>query len=180
MKIYTKRGDKGETSLYGGTRVPKDHIRIEAYGTVDELNAHIGVCMSYMADDKEIVFWRGVQSRLFDIGANLAEDGKKPQIYLPEVNTEHLQDLEQAIDRIGANLVPLKKFILPSGHIAVSYCHVARTVCRRAERTLVRLSHEESINPILIQYLNRLSDLLFIYAREFGRRFDVEEIKWIS
>lgn len=179
MKVYTKKGDTGETSLYGGARIPKDHIQIEAYGTVDELNAQLGVVMAYMDDEQELDFWLKIQSRLFDIGAILASDGRKKGLFLPEIKEEHVEEMERKIDIIEEGLEPLKYFILPSGHMAIAQCHVARTVCRRAERAVVRLSHENAVSPILIKYLNRLSDLLFVMAREFGRKFEVQELKWI-
>lgn len=179
MKVYTKKGDSGETSLYGGARIPKDHIQIEAYGTVDELNSHLGVLMAYLDSELEIDFWQKVQSRLFDIGAILASDGRKKGLFLPEIKEVHVEEMEKMIDEIEEGLEPLKYFILPSGHLSVAQCHVARTVCRRAERAVVRLSHENTVNPILIKYLNRLSDLLFVMAREFGKRFEVQELKWI-
>ncbi|HZH68137.1 MAG TPA: cob(I)yrinic acid a,c-diamide adenosyltransferase [Chitinophagales bacterium] len=178
MKVYTKKGDGGETSLYGGLRVPKDHIKIDSYGTVDELNSFIGIVMTYL-EDEEFIFWQGIQSRLFDIGSILASDGRKEKIFLPELKEEHIDELEHEIDKIEEQLEPLKHFILPSGHLAVSNCHVARAVCRRAERLVVGLSHVEPVNPLIIKYLNRLSDLLFVLSREFGRRFDVSEVKWI-
>lgn len=179
MKVYTKKGDGGETSLYGGTRLPKDHIQIEAYGTVDELNSQLGLMMAYVDDVKEMEFWQKVQSRLFDIGAILASDGRKKGLFLPEIKEDHVEEMERKIDEIEEGLEPLKYFILPSGHMSIAQCHVARTVCRRAERAVVRLSHENEVNPILVKYLNRLSDLLFVRAREFGRKFDVQELKWI-
>ncbi|HUH72869.1 MAG TPA: cob(I)yrinic acid a,c-diamide adenosyltransferase [Chitinophagales bacterium] len=179
MKVYTKKGDDGTTSLYGGTRVNKDHLRIEAYGTVDELNSVIGIVMSYLDNKAEIDFWQGVQSRLFDIGAILATDGRKKGLFLPEIKEVHIEEMEKMIDGIEENLEPLKYFILPSGHISVAQCHVARTVCRRAERAVVRLSHEDTVSDVVVKYLNRLSDLLFVMSREFGRRFDVVELKWI-
>lgn len=179
MKVYTKKGDGGETSLYGGARIPKDHIQIEAYGTVDELNAQLGVLMAYMDDASEVAFWQKIQSRLFDIGAILASDGRKKGLFLPEIKEEHIEEMEQKIDAIEEGLEPLKYFILPSGHIAVAQCHVARTVCRRAERAVVRFSHENTVQPVLIKYLNRLSDLLFVMARQFGKNFEVQELKWI-
>lgn len=179
MKVYTKKGDGGQTSLYGGTRVSKSHIRIEAYGTVDELNSCVGVVMTYLEEQEEIAFWQGIQSRLFDIGAILATDGHKKSLFLPEVKEEHIEEMESKIDVLEQNLEPLKHFILPSGHISVAQCHVARTVCRRAERAVVALGLEEDLPQVLVKYLNRLSDLLFVMSRELGRRFDVKELKWI-
>lgn len=179
MKVYTKKGDDGTTSLYGGTRVQKDHLRIEAYGTVDELNSLIGVVMTYLDNKADVGFWQGIQSRLFDIGAILASDGKKKGLFLPEIKETHIEEMEKEIDKIEENLEPLKHFILPSGHISVAQCHVARTVCRRAERAVVRLSHVDPVSDVIVKYLNRLSDLLFVMSREFGKKFDVEELKWI-
>lgn len=179
MKVYTKKGDDGTTSLYGGTRVQKDHLRIEAYGTVDELNSLIGVVMTYLDNKVDVDFWQGIQSRLFDIGAILASDGKKKGLFLPDIKETHIEEMEKKIDKIEENLEPLKHFILPSGHISVAQCHVARTVCRRAERAVVRLSHVDLVSDVIVKYLNRLSDLLFVMSREFGKKFDVEELKWI-
>lgn len=178
MKIYTRKGDGGETSLFGGTRLPKDHIRIEAYGNVDELNSCIGVVMSFVKP-KDWAFLQDIQSRLFDLGAILAADPTKDNLYIPEIKESQVELLEQAIDKMNEELPELKHFILPSGHIAVAHCHVARTVCRRAERGVVRLSHEETVNPIVIHYLNRLSDYLFVLSRYLGKQFEVKEIRWI-
>ena len=178
MKIYTRKGDGGETSLFGGTRLPKDHIRIEAYGNVDELNSCIGVVMSFVTPE-DWTFLQDIQSRLFDLGAILAADPSKDNLFIPEIKESQVELLEKAIDKMNESLPELKHFILPSGHIAVAHCHVARTVCRRAERGVVRLSHEETVNPIVIHYLNRLSDYLFVLSRYLGKQFEVEEIRWI-
>lgn len=179
MKIYTKKGDKGRTSLFGGKRLPKDHIRIEAYGTVDELNSHLGVVMSYITDDTLQEFLKSIQSRLFDVGAILAADPSKEHPYLPEIKAQIITELEEAIDAMNADLPELKHFILPSGHAIVAVCHVARTVCRRAERAVVRLAHEEFVPEVILAYLNRLSDYLFVLARYLGSKFDIPEVRWI-
>jgi len=179
MKIYTKRGDKGETSLFGGARLPKDHLRIEAYGTVDELNSCLGVVMAYIEEASTLLFLQEIQSRLFDMGAILAADPSKKNLHIPELKDSYIEAMEHAIDRMNEQLPELKYFILPSGHIAVAHCHVARTVCRRAERAVVRLSHEEEVPEIVVRYLNRLSDYLFVMSRYLGSKFDVEEVKWI-
>ena len=177
FKIYTKTGDQGETSLFGGKRLPKDHIRIEAYGTVDELNAHIGLLRDSVTGQQERQLLKDVQDRLFDMGAVLAtEPGKS----LPTqgIVEEDVQLLEKAIDRLDEQLPPLKNFILPGGHLTISFCHLARCVCRRAERRLVSLSELEAVDPVIIRFLNRLSDYLFVLARKLSRDLGVEEIKW--
>lgn len=179
MKIYTKRGDKGETSLFGGMRLPKDHNRIEAYGTVDELNSHIGVVMAYIQEPQLLNFLLDIQSRLFDMGAILAADPTKDNLYLPELKPQSIDQLEASIDEMNLDLPELKHFIMPSGHAIVAACHVARTVCRRAERAVVRLAHDEMVPEIVIIYLNRLSDYLFVLSRYLGNKFDVAEVRWI-
>jgi len=177
FKIYTKTGDKGETGLFGGRRLPKNHGRIEAYGTVDELNAFIGLLSDYVEIPVIVEELKGIQDLLFVIGANLASEPKKENA-VPDLTTDDIQLLEQAIDRMDASLPPLKHFILPGGHPAVSHAHVARTVCRRAERLVVALAHEEVVADIIIRYLNRLSDYLFVLARKIGHELGVEERKW--
>jgi cob(I)alamin adenosyltransferase len=179
MKIYTRKGDKGQTSLFGGTRLPKAHIRIEAYGTVDELNSQLGVVMGYIEDAELLIYLQGIQSRLFDIGAILAADPSKDNLFLPELKDDVIEEMEAAIDRMNEELPELKHFILPSGNVILAQCHVARTVCRRAERAVVRLAEVESVPEIIIRYLNRLSDYLFVLARYLGKQFDVPEVKWI-
>jgi cob(I)alamin adenosyltransferase len=178
MKIYTRKGDQGETSLFGGARLPKDHIRIEAYGTVDELNSHVGVVMGFLSDADLLRYLQEVQSRLFDVGAILASDPSKENDYIPKLKQVSIDVLEQAIDDMNTTLPELKHFILPSGHAIVAACHVARTVCRRAERAIVRLAHDEMVPELVLVYLNRLSDYLFVLARYLGSKFDVPEVRW--
>lgn len=177
FKIYTKTGDKGETGLFGGRRLAKNHSRIEAYGTVDELNAFIGLLSDYLESPDLVQELNRIQSLLFVIGANLASEPKKENA-IPDVRDEDIQTLEEAIDRMDRSLPELKHFILPGGHPAVSYAHVARTVCRRAERLVVALAHQEVVADIIIRYLNRLSDYLFVLARKVGNDLQVEERKW--
>lgn len=177
FKIYTKTGDKGETGLFGGRRLPKYHGRIEAYGTVDELNAFIGLLSDYVEIPTIVEELKGIQDLLFVIGANLASEPKKENA-VPDLTPDDIQLLEQAIDRMDSSLPALKHFILPGGHPAVSHAHVARTVCRRAERLVVALAQEEVVADIIIRYLNRLSDYLFVLARKIGHELGVEERKW--
>ena len=176
-KIYTKTGDSGETGLFGGKRVGKDDLRIEAYGTVDELNANLGLLRDHLGthDQQELLYQ--IQCKLFTIGSNLAIDPTQ-NIELPGVVSQDILALETAIDKIQLNLPPLKNFILPGGDLTVSHCHLARCVCRRAERRIVSLSKQSSVDQAIIQYLNRLSDYLFVLARKIGHDFGIEEIKW--
>lgn len=181
MKIYTKTGDKGTTSLIGGTKVLKSHLRIEAYGTVDELNSYIGIVQSKLRpQDKLLGLLAAIQSNLFIMGALLAADPEKSRMTLPDLKESDVEKLEHAIDAMDENLEPLKAFILPSGNENVAHCHVARCVCRRAERTVVRLSEQAPVDQILIIYLNRLSDFLFTLSRKIGKDFGVEEVIWQS
>jgi len=179
FKIYTKTGDGGETSLFGGKRLPKYHLRIESYGTVDELNAHLGLVRDQLTDEayrKQLI---EIQNRLFTIGSNLASDPSK-EMKTPDLTEADIKLLEDWMDTMDEVLPPLKHFILPGGHVAVSSCHVARCVCRRAERLVVALAANEPVEQILIKYLNRLSDYLFILCRMIAYKFDMEEIKWIA
>lgn len=180
-KIYTKTGDKGTTSLFGGTKVPKSHLRIEAYGTVDELNSFIGLLCDHLPPT-DLAATRDalheVQDRLLTIGATLATE-KEPTYKMPQLAPGDIQQLEQSIDAMDTVLPPLKSFVLPGGHIAVSTAHIARCVCRRAERCCVRMQEEQIIlNPLILQYLNRLSDYLFTVARFAAHQLRVEEIPW--
>ncbi|MBL9093396.1 MAG: cob(I)yrinic acid a,c-diamide adenosyltransferase [Planctomycetaceae bacterium] len=177
MKIYTKTGDDGDTGLFGGPRVRKDHPRIEAYGTVDELNAVLGLVRTHALPNDVDSLLENVQNELFDLGAELAtpEPAKFNIHGVGEVQTSRL---EQAIDRFEEELEPLKQFILPGGTPAAAYLHVARTVCRRAERMLVSLDHSEEISARSIVYLNRLSDLLFVAARLVNHRAGQADIPW--
>jgi cob(I)alamin adenosyltransferase len=180
MKIYTKTGDKGETSLLGGTRVPKYHLRIEAYGTVDELNSHIGLIrdQNIKESDKEVLL--EIQNSLFVVGSHLAKDPDKEKVKIPEISEAYVKKLEELMDKMNNHLPDLKFFVLPGGHPTASYCHIARCVCRRAERITTQLSESSSVEPIIIKYLNRLSDFLFVLSRKFINDFNAEEIPWIS
>tara|TARA_B100000508_G_scaffold139875_1_gene139200 strand:- start:1032 stop:1580 length:549 start_codon:yes stop_codon:yes gene_type:complete len=177
MKIYTKKGDGGMTSLIGGNRVPKHHLRIESYGTVDELNSFIGLIRDQAIDEKSKSALIEIQDRLFTIGSQLASEGNA-KMKLPEVGASDLEFLENEIDAMDEELEPMRSFVLPGGHTVVSYCHIARCVCRRAERLCVQLKEESGLDEILIQYLNRLSDYLFTLARKMTVYFDATEIPW--
>ncbi len=177
FKIYTKTGDKGETSLFGGKRLPKSHVRIDSYGTVDELNAYVGLLRDGVEDAHIREVLKSVQDRLFTIGSNLASDPDK-SMAVPDIRESDIAVLEREMDRLDEELPELKHFILPGGHVVVSYCHLARCVCRRAERQVVALSQHEAVEDILIRYLNRLSDYFFMLARGLSKRFGVEEVKW--
>jgi cob(I)alamin adenosyltransferase len=180
-KIYTKTGDKGTTSLIGGTRVPKSHLRIDAYGTVDELNSFIGLLTDHLnAAGTTTPLLAEIQDRLFTIGSSLACDPEKEQkLKIPDLKEEDLRELEQDIDRMTNELPPIRSFLIPRGHIAVSTAHITRCVCRRAERACVRL-HEENgfVDPLVLRYLNRLSDYLFVLARYTSQLLFVAEIPW--
>ncbi len=190
-KIYTKTGDKGRTSLIGGTKVPKDNIRIEAYGTVDELNSFIGLLTDHLVAltpptlaattfAAPISLLREIQDRLFTIGASLACDpDKSPQLKIPDLGAGDTNTLEKEIDRMNGELLPMNSFLLPGGHIAISTAHIARCICRRAERCCVRMQGSGLfIEPLVLQYLNRLSDYLFMLARFIGHVLDIPEIPW--
>lgn len=178
MKIYTKTGDKGKTSLLSGNRVSKYHLRIEAYGTIDELNSFIGLLRSLEIDEltKDNLIY--IQNCLFSIGSTLALDENKYNIEIPKVKDANIEFIENEIDRINKEVPELKYFLLPGGHQAVGYSHVCRTVCRRAERLIVKLSEETKIEEFLIIFINRLSDYFFMLARKFMKDFQVEEVKW--
>lgn len=178
MKIYTKKGDTGKTSLIGGTRVLKHHIRIEAYGTVDELNSWIGLLRDQNIKEIEKQTLLEIQDRLFTIGSQLANDTEKSKMKLPEIAENDVLFLENEIDRLNANLSEMKSFVLPGGNTIVSYTHIARCVCRRAERAVSHLMENTELNPLLLKYLNRLSDYLFVLARELSKFFDVQETPW--
>jgi cob(I)alamin adenosyltransferase len=180
MKIYTKTGDKGETSLFSGTRLPKYHKRIEAYGTVDELNSNLGFLRDQQGLPSDLVFrLTSIQELLFTLGSNLANDGARSNVKLPVITEVHVQDLENAMDNMEAELEPMTHFILPGGHPAVSMCHIVRTVCRRAERRVVELSDCEKVDLIYVRYLNRLSDYLFVLSRHLAKFYGADEIKWM-
>lgn len=180
MKIYTKTGDKGTTSLIGGTKVSKAHLRIEAYGTVDELNSYIGLCKDLLPDKESKAILQEIQDRLFTIGSALACDpAKETKMKIPDLEEKDISLLEIEIDRMSEILPVMKSFILPGGHPTVSHLHIARCVCRRAERCCVRLEEEKhEVEPIIPKYLNRLSDYLFILARYAGHLLKTSEIPW--
>lgn len=179
MKVYTKKGDSGTTGLIGGTRVAKNHIRIESYGTVDELNSYIGLIRDQDIDDKTKAVLIEIQDRLFTLGSLLAADPEKTKMVLPQIFEEDVTFLEQRIDLMDETLEPMKSFVLPGGHTTVSYTHIARCICRRAERLTVELSEQFSVNPIIIQYLNRLSDYLFTLSRKLTKDLGAKEQPWI-
>jgi len=178
FKIYTKTGDKGLTSLIGGTRLPKHHIRIEAYGTVDELNSHIGLLRDVIQNPEKVALLISIQDRLFTIGSHLAADPEKSRMELPDLSEEDVVALEKDIDAINEIVPEMKSFVLPGGHIHVSYCHIARCVCRRAERAVLRLAETDKVDEINYKYLNRLSDYLFMLSRWLTFELKADEIPW--
>ena len=186
MKVYTKTGDGGTTALFGGTRVPKDHIRIESYGTIDELNSYIGLIRDQEINSHYKTILIEIQDRLFTVGAILATPPEKEVMKNGELRLKKLgiietdiELLEKEIDTMEEMLPPMTHFVLPGGHQTVSYCHITRCVCRRAERLAVHLSHNEPVPEITIKYLNRLSDYLFVLARKLSFDLNAEEVKWI-
>ena len=179
FKIYTKGGDKGETSLLGGTRVPKSHERVEAYGNLDELNSFIGLIRDQEINPHYREILIKVQENLFIAEALIARDPEKTTRGLPNLKEEDIILLEHEIDSMNEELPPLHHFILPGGHTVVSYCHVSRTVCRRAERSLIRLNMISPVEEIIIRFLNRLSDYLFVLARKTAKDHDAKEETWI-
>lgn len=178
MKIYTRTGDKGDTSLFGGQRVPKDALRIEAYGNVDELNSVIGMIRSENSNAEIDRILADVQNRLFDVGADLATPRTITKDKVTRIEARHALQLEKAIDQLEVQLKPLRSFILPGGLPVAAKLHFARTVCRRAERSVIRLSRNEDIGEGITIYLNRLSDLLFVIARYANHVANVAETKW--
>lgn len=179
MKIYTKTGDDGFTSLIGGTRVPKYHLRIESYGTVDELNSYIGLIWSQQIDEQDQLVLKEIQDRLFTIGASLAADPEKSKMKTPDLHYKDIELLEIEIDKMEAKLPQLKHFILPGGNSVISFCHLARCVCRRAERITIALSEESFVDEKVKIYLNRLSDYLFMLARKIGNDQNIAENTWL-
>jgi cob(I)alamin adenosyltransferase len=180
IKIYTKTGDLGKTSLIGGTKVSKSHLRIESYGTVDELNSYIGLVNDLLADEHSKIILKEIQDRLFTIGSSLACDPEKePLMKIPDLIEDDILLLETEIDYMNEALPEMRSFILPGGDIAVSTIHVARCICRRTERVCVHLQQENLfVDPLVIKYLNRLSDYLFVLSRYTGHRLKVPEITW--
>ncbi len=186
MKIYTKTGDQGKTSLFGGTRVPKHHIRIESYGTIDELNSYLGLIRDQQIDQTYKTFLADIQHDLFTVGAILATPQEnemlkngQPRLNIQRIEEKDIEKLELAIDAMNESLPPMTNFVLPGGHTTVSYCHIARCVCRRAERLAVHLNEIDRIDERVLQYLNRLSDYLFVLARKLTFDLQAEEVKWI-
>jgi cob(I)alamin adenosyltransferase len=176
MKIYTKTGDDGTTGLWGGLRVAKDSLRVEAYGSVDETNAAIGVARASGLTPALDTLLEHIQNTLFVVGSDLATPGEAATI--PRIGAEASLELEQAIDHLEAELAPLRQFILPGGNLAASHLHLARTICRRAERCVIRLAHVEEINSEVQTYLNRLSDFLFVAARAANAQAGVADVPW--
>lgn len=186
MKIYTKKGDKGITSLFGGKKVPKYHIRVEAYGTIDELNSYIGLLHDQPINEKIKAILFKIQNELFVIGSSLAtppENEKlkngKERLQIDKINSLKISFLEKEIDDMNESLPTMTHFILPSGHTIVSYCHIARNICRRAERRVVALAEESHVDESILSYLNRLSDYLFVLARKLTINLGVKETRWI-
>lgn len=186
MKIYTKTGDTGDTSLFGGTRVRKHHIRIESYGTLDELNSWLGLIRDQQIAEHYKKLLIKTQGHLFTIGAVLATDpdkavlkNGKERLDIAKIGDKEITELENEIDHMETSLPPMTHFVLPGGHTIVSYCHIARTVCRRAERLLARLHEVSPIDPKILEFTNRLSDYLFVLARKLSYELKAEEIKWI-
>ncbi len=180
LKIYTKIGDLGMTSLIGGTKVPKSHLRIESYGTVDELNSFIGLLKDQLEHEGSRELLREVQDRLFTIGSSLACDPEKePKMKLPDLSEHDVAYLEKMIDGMNDRLSPMRSFILPGGHSAVSTAHIARCVCRRAERHCVNMTEQQMfVDPLVVKYLNRLSDCLFVLARYIAYLMGIQETEW--
>lgn len=178
MKIYTKTGDQGTTSLFGGRRVSKADIRIDSYGTVDELNSWIGLLRDQGVNQgrKEVLL--AIQDRLFTIGSMLATEPGNTKVKIPVLHNEDVTFLEKEIDSMDAGLPPMRSFVLPGGHPAVSFTHIARTVCRRAERLVIALHGHEPVDEIIIRYLNRLSDYLFVLSRLVAQELNIEEAPW--
>lgn len=180
MKIYTKTGDKGTTALFTGKRVPKHHIRIESYGTLDELNSWLGLIRDQAIAPHYQEILAQIQDKLFTLGAILAtEPSKDNRLKIPRINVEDSALLEQEMDKMSDVLPPMTHFILPGGHTTVSYCHVARTVCRRAERMIALLHEEAPLPDTVLAYVNRLSDYLFVLARKLSKDLNAKEVKWI-
>ena len=177
MKIYTKKGDKGMTSLFGGMKLSKADIRIEAYGTVDELNSFIGIIISEINDDKSEKDLLRIQKRLFDLGAILATNPNKPEL-IQKFDDKEITFLELSIDSMEKDLEPLKNFILPSGSKLIAFTHVARTICRRAERRIVAIPDSEKTYDVLLKYINRLSDYLFVLSRKLAKDTGIKENIW--
>lgn len=178
MKIYTKTGDTGSTSLFGGKRVSKSDLRIDTYGTVDELNSYIGLLRDQSVNTLRKDVLIEIQDRLFTVGSILATEPGNTKVKIPSLSESDIQFLEKEIDGMETSLPPMKSFVLPGGHQSVSFCHIARTVCRRAERLTVALNDVEKIDELVIKYLNRLSDYLFVLSRKMTLELGAEETPW--
>lgn len=178
MKIYTKTGDKGTTALFGGKRVSKADLRIETYGTVDELNSYIGLVRDQPVNHNRKNILIELQDRLFTIGSILATEPGNKKVKIPSLSPEDITILEKEIDVMDSSLPPMRSFVLPGGHQSVSFCHIARTVCRRAERLVIALDAQEKVDALVIQYLNRLSDYLFMLSRKMSAELNAEETPW--
>lgn len=180
MKIYTKTGDRGKTSLIGGQRVSKYNLRIEAYGTVDELMSYIGLLRDQPIENETKLILIEIQDRLMSCASILAADNTENEIKLPLIHDSDIALLEKEIDKMEESLPPLTSFVLPGGHQIVSHCHVARTICRRAERIIIHVSDEFYVPEPVIKYVNRLSDYLFVLARKLGKDLKIDEIPWLA
>jgi cob(I)alamin adenosyltransferase len=178
MKIYTKTGDAGTTSLFGGERVLKSHYRIDAYGTVDELNSFIGLLRDQPVNQSRQAILTEIQNKLFTIGAILATEPGNQKVKVPQLYDIDVFNLEKEIDAMDAQLPPIKNFVLPGGHQSISFGHVARTICRRAERLIIGLDAQEKVHPLVVQYMNRLSDYLFVLCRQMAQELKIEETPW--
>ena len=178
MKIYTKTGDEGTTSLFGGKRVSKSELRIDTYGTVDELNSWMGVLRDQEVNQKRKDVLIEIQDRLFTIGSILATEPENTKVKIPSLSENDVAFLEKGMDEMDAQLQPMRFFVLPGGHTSISWGHVSRTVCRRAERLVIALHQHEKVEPLVIKYLNRLSDYLFVLCRMMTHELGVEETPW--
>lgn len=178
MKVYTKTGDKGTTALFGGSRVPKFHDRINAYGTVDELNSYVGLVRDQEVNGSRSEVLVEIQDRLFTVGSILATEPGNTKVQVPQLQESDIEFLEKEMDKMDEVLPAMKSFVLPGGHQSVSFCHVARCVCRRAERLVIALNEEETVDAMVIKYLNRLSDYLFVLSRVMTQELKAEETPW--
>ncbi|HCM74875.1 MAG TPA: cob(I)yrinic acid a,c-diamide adenosyltransferase [Cytophagales bacterium] len=178
MKIYTKTGDKGDTALFGGKRVSKGELRIESYGTIDELNSYVGLLRDQDVNKKRKNVLVEIQDRLFTVGSILATEPGNTKVQIPSLVEEDITFLEKEIDTMESELSPMKSFVLPGGHPSVSFGHITRTVCRRAERLVIRLNLVEKVEPLVIAYLNRLSDYFFVLCRKMTKELNAEETPW--
>jgi cob(I)alamin adenosyltransferase len=179
MKVYTKKGDQGTTGLIGGTRILKSSLRIEAYGTVDELNSHIGMLRDLINNEDLVTQLLEIQDRLFTLGSHLAADPVKSKMKLPEIDASDVENLEKWMDQMDEELEPMRFFVLPGGHPTVSHSHIARCVCRRAERIVVDLNQSEPVEPVIMKYLNRLSDYIFVLSRKLTKDLNAKEQPWV-